>query len=242
MYPVSFELDYAEHRNRLTTFFRLIVAIPWIIIACVYGIAAFIAALLAWFAMLFTKRYPESLYDFIAGYIRFSARVGGFIMLATDEYPGFWGEPDDSYPIRVQVAPPQTEYSRAKTFFKYVLAFPQMLILQGLSAVAGGAAFVAWWRILFTGKQSATMHDALRLSLAYSTRSNAFLLLLTEYHPRLLDLPPQQLPAAAPAMVPAGGGQLPPGAAGPHGTLPAADPYATPEQEPPPPPPPPPSA
>lgn len=238
MYPVSFELDYAEERNRLTTFFRLIVAIPWIIVSYVYGIAALVAALIAWFAMLFTKRYPESMYDFVTGYVRFSARVGGFMMLATDEYPAFWGDPDPNYPIRVDVAPPQAEYSRAKTFFKYVLAFPQMLILQGLSFVLGGAAFVAWWRILFTGKQSATMHDALRLSLAYSAKANSFMLLQTEYHPRLLDLEPQQLPADAPAMPPIGAGAAP--AYGQLEPQVAADPYgAGPGQQPPPPPPPP---
>lgn len=237
MHPVSFELDYAEERNRLTTFFRLIVAIPWMIVSYVYGIAALVAVVIAWFAMLFTKRYPQSMYDFVTGYIRFSARVSGFITLATDEYPAFWGEDDPSYPIRVDVAPPQAEYSRAKTFFKYVLAFPQMVILQGLGFVLGGAAFVAWWRILFTGKQSVTMHDALRLSLAYSTRANSFMLLQTEYHPRLLDLAPQELPAGAPAMPPIDApapahGQLEPQV--------AADPYAADpgRQQPPPPPPP----
>ena len=53
---------------------------------------------------------------------------------------------------------------------------------------------------MFTGKQSATMQDALRVSLGYSARANGFLLLLTEQHPRLLDLPPQQYPADAPSL------------------------------------------
>lgn len=238
MYPVSFELDYAEDHNRLTTFFRLIVAIPWLIVGMIYGVAAGIAVIIAWFAMLFTKSYPESLYDFVTGYVRFSARVGGYALLATDEYPDFWGNPDPNYPIRVDVAPRQAEYSRAKTFFKYLLAFPQMLILNGLSYVLMSASFVAWWRILFTGKQSATMHDAIRLSLAYSTRANSFLLLQTEYHPRLLDLPPQEYPASAPSLPPIGAGA---GAGAAYGQIPAqapaADPYA--EQQPPPPPPPP---
>ena len=70
----------------------------------------------------------------------------------------------------------------------------------GLGYVLVGAAFVTWWRVLFTGRQSATMHEAIRIGLAYSARSNAFLLLLTEVHPRLLDLPPQEIPADAPSM------------------------------------------
>jgi hypothetical protein len=200
MHPVQFDLDYEIDRNRLTTFFRLIVAIPWIVWLYLYGIVAFVAAVIAWFAMLFTKRYPESLYDFIGGYVKLSTQVGGFIVLATDEFPPFL--PDDSrdYPVHVAVAPRQIEHRRAHTFFKYVLAFPQQVILFGLGYMLMGASFVTWWRVLFTGKQSATMHDAIRTGLAYSARSNGFLLLLTETHPRLLDLPPQEYPPDAPAL------------------------------------------
>ena len=56
MNPIRFDADYAEDRNRLTVFFRLIVAIPWYIWLSLYGIVAFLAAIAAWFAMLFTKR------------------------------------------------------------------------------------------------------------------------------------------------------------------------------------------
>jgi hypothetical protein len=203
MHPISFDIDYALERNRLTAFFRLIVAIPWIVVAYLYGIAAYVVAFVAWFALLFTKRYPEGLYNFIAGYVRFTARVGGFAVLATDELPPFGGSVDPAYPVKVDVAPPQSEYSRAKTFFKLILAFPQQLITYGLGFIIYGAAFVTWFRILFTGKQSATMHDALKLSLAYVTRASAFLLLLTETHPRLLEVPRDEYPPEAPALPPA---------------------------------------
>jgi len=206
MNPIRFDADYAEQRNRLTVFFRLIVVIPWYIWLSLYGIVAFIAAIGAWFAMLFTKRYPSGLYDFVAGYVKLSAQIGGFATLVTDEWPPFMPDRDE-YPIRVEVAPQQVEYRRAHTFFKYLLSFPQQVILGGLSYLYLGAAFVAWWRIVFTGKQSATMHDALRMSLAYSTRAGAFLLMLTEIHPRLLDLPPQPYPADAPSLP--GPAQLP---------------------------------
>ena len=199
MNPIRFEADYAEDRNRLTVFFRWIVAIPWFIWISLYGIVALLAAIGAWFAMMFTKRYPQSLYDFIAGYVKVSAQIGGWALLITDEWPPFLPDRDD-YPVRVECAPQQVEYRRSRTFFKYILAFPQQLILYGLGTVYFAAAFVTWWRIVFTGKQSATMHDGLRMSLAYTTRAGAFLLLMTEIHPRLLDLPPQSYPASAPSL------------------------------------------
>ncbi len=199
MNPIRFDADYVEERNRLTVFFRWIVAIPWFIWISLYGIGALLAAVVAWFVLLFTKSYPDSLYDFVAGYVKVAAQVGGFAMLITDEWPPFMPDRDD-YPVRVEVAPQQVEYRRAQTFFKYLLTIPQQIILFGLSYLIMGAAFVSWVRILFTGKQSATMHDALRMSLAYSTRASAFQLLLTEIHPRLLDLPPQEYPADAPSL------------------------------------------
>jgi hypothetical protein len=200
MHPVKFDASYEVQRARLTTFFRLLLAIPWLLWTLVYGIGAAVVVVVAWFVMLFTKRYPASMYDFVAGYIRLLGRVTGYVVLLTDDFPPFHGRPDPSYPIDVQVDPPQQEYSRAKTFFKLVLFFPQGLILQGLSFAQQGAAFVAWFRILFTGRQSITMHEALRLGTAYSMRSQGFLLLLTEAHPRPLELPTQQPPPGAPGL------------------------------------------
>ena len=70
-YPVTFEADYVERRNRLTTFFRLILAIPLAIVLYVYGILACFAIMIAWFAIVITGRYPKGLYDFVAGFTRF---------------------------------------------------------------------------------------------------------------------------------------------------------------------------
>ena len=60
MYPISYEADRAlEGRNRLTTFFRYIVAIPWLIVAALYGfVAEIVAAVIAWFAIVFTGQVP----------------------------------------------------------------------------------------------------------------------------------------------------------------------------------------
>jgi Domain of unknown function (DUF4389) len=74
-YPVTFEVDYLERRNRLTTFFRLLLTIPVAIVLYVFGIVAGIAIVIAWFAIVITGRYPKGLYDFVADFNRFVARV-----------------------------------------------------------------------------------------------------------------------------------------------------------------------
>jgi hypothetical protein len=95
MYPVTYEADYVRERDRLTTFFRLILAIPWLIVATIYSVAVFFTVLAAWFALLFTGRYPEGLYSFNSGALRFFMRVSGWFSLQTDPWPpfGFGADP-----------------------------------------------------------------------------------------------------------------------------------------------------
>jgi len=201
MNPISFEVDYEISRNRLTTFFRWIIVIPWAIWVSLYGLAAFVVVFIAWFALLFTGRYPTGMYDFVAGYVRLQARVYAFGALLTDETPSFSANPEPDYSEKVDVAAPQESYHRGKTFFKLVLYLPQAIIgSYGFLPVAYGAATISWFRILFSGKQSITMHEALVVSAAYLNRSNAFLLLLTEAHPRALDVQRFDPPADAPGM------------------------------------------
>ena len=203
MNPISFQADYEIPRDRLTTFFRWIIVIPWAVWVTLYGIAASVVVFIAWFAMMFTGRYPAGMYDFVAGFVRLTARVYAYAALLTDEIPSFSGNPEPDYPVNVDVAAPQESYHRGKTFFKLILYFPQALIgSYGLVLVAYNAAFVSWFRILFTGRQSITMHEALVVSAAYLNRSNGFLLLLTEVHPRALDVQRYDPPADAPAMPP----------------------------------------
>lgn len=202
MHPVNVDIDFALERNRLTAFFRLLLAIPWLLWAYVYGLAALIGAVIAWFALMFTGRYPQSLYEFICGFIRYAVRLAAFLALANDSFPPFGGGAQAEYPVRVELAPRQESYSRAKTFFKLLLYIPQALIGSGAQSLVSAAAIIGWFRIVFTGKQSATAHDALLVGLSYSVRATSFLLLVTEIHPRLLDVTPPRYPADTPALLP----------------------------------------
>ena len=125
------------------------------------SIAAFIVAFLAWFAIAFTGRYPEGLYNFNAGVLRFLARANAFFYLQTDQWPRFGFEQDPGYPIRVEIDPPLEHYSRAKTIFRLILGIPVMFMLYLFATLYPVASVIAWLHIVFTGRTSAGTHNVL---------------------------------------------------------------------------------
>jgi hypothetical protein len=76
-------------RNRLTVGFRLILVIPHVIVLVLLGIAAAVVALIGFFAVLFTGRWPTGLRDFVLNVYRWYLRVQTYFLLLTDEYPPF---------------------------------------------------------------------------------------------------------------------------------------------------------
>jgi hypothetical protein len=191
LYPIRYEADYVEQQSRPITFFRLILAIPWYIVLQVYLLAAFVVAFLAWFAIVFTGRYPEGLYRFNAGVMRFAARANAFFLLQTDQWPSFGFDADPSYPIRLDVDPPLEKYNRWKTGFRLILAFPVYFMLYLIPYIAWLASAVAWFHIVFMGRTSGGIHNALTVGIAYQLRATAYtVLLLTETLPPVSDQAP----------------------------------------------------
>lgn len=78
-----------EDRNRVTVGFRLILAIPQIIVVALLGIAVVVAWIIALFAVLFTGQWPDGLRTFVVGVMRWFTRVEAYLGLLTDEYPPF---------------------------------------------------------------------------------------------------------------------------------------------------------
>jgi hypothetical protein len=89
-YPAHLSLpDFPEARDRLSVGLRLIYVIPHAIVLFFIGIAWVITAIIGWFAILFTGAYPEGLYRFGVGYLRWSLRVEAYLLLMHDQYPPF---------------------------------------------------------------------------------------------------------------------------------------------------------
>jgi len=82
--------DVKENLNRWLPLVKWLLAIPHFIVLVLLSIAAFVVVIFAWFAVLFTGRYPRSMFDFIEGVIRWALRVEAYaLLLTTDEYPPF---------------------------------------------------------------------------------------------------------------------------------------------------------
>jgi hypothetical protein len=86
------KVDFAsalEGRNRLTTFFRLILVIPHLVVLAVLTFAAHLAWIVAFFAVLFTGKWPGGLQTFVVGVLQWGLRVEAYFLLLTDKYPPF---------------------------------------------------------------------------------------------------------------------------------------------------------
>ena len=186
-YPVTFEADYVEQRNRLTTFFRLILVIPLAILLYLYAIVAFFAIVIAWFAIVFTARYPQGLYDFVAGYTRFVTRFTAYVSLLCDPYPAFGGSDDPAYPVRVEFAGPLERYNRPKTLLRIVLAIPILILRYVMELLLKVGAIAAWFVILVVGRMPRGLFDVMVLANSYMARSDAYIYLLTETYPPFQD-------------------------------------------------------
>lgn len=196
MYPIRYEADYIREPNRLSTFFRIIAVIPWIIVAFVYSIALTVTAIIAWFALVIVGRYPQGLYDFNAGILRFGTRVNAFTYLQTDQWPSFGISEENDYSVRLAIAPRAEKQSRLKVFFRIILALPLMIVSYPISFLLQGASLLGWLTIVFRGYMPEGVHYILAFANAWNARIGGYLLLLTDAYPPVGEDPPKQSPEA----------------------------------------------
>jgi Domain of unknown function (DUF4389) len=203
MYPIDYEADFNPTPNRWTTFFRLILAIPWMIVGAFWGILFVFTHLFAWVAIVILGRYPDWLYNFNSGVVRYSIRTSAWIYLQTDEWPPFSLDDDPAYPIRVNVAPRAERQSRLKAFFRWILVFPVALILSyGTSYIQMLAGLVAWLTIVFRGYMPEGIHNMLTYVNGFHARVLGYIAFLTDDYPPIGLEKAKGLTDAAPGTAP----------------------------------------
>jgi hypothetical protein len=179
--PIRLELDDDLRRSRLTVFFRLLLALPHLIWLGLWGIAAFVCAILNWFATLFAGTSPAWLHRFLSAYLRYYFHVFGFLYLIANPFPGFVGKAG-SYPFEIAVAP-RGPQNRWKTGFRIVLAIPALILAGAYAALVFVVAVLGWFSSLARGRMPLGLRNAGALGLRYQAQTHGYLLLLTETYP-----------------------------------------------------------
>src|SRR4030042_2749016 len=106
-YPLRFDVECPERLSRWKIFVKWLLAIPHFIIMYVLAILAMLFTFIAWFAILFTKRYPQGLFNFVVGFYRWNANVGAYVYLLRDAYPPFTMDAG-RYPVPFEVDYPES--------------------------------------------------------------------------------------------------------------------------------------
>lgn len=204
-YPVKISvLPALEGRNRLTTAFRFFLAIPHILLVGgpiaifillspsaedgwywggsggALGAAAGIAALISWFAIVFTGRLPAGLGKLMAYYLRWRVRAVVYQTLLRDEYPPFG---DGSYPAELVLQLPEGPRNRVSVAFRWLLVLPHLFVLTLLGMAWAFTTAVAWVVIIFTGRYPEVLYGFAVGVLAWGTRVEAYMLLLRDEYP-----------------------------------------------------------
>ena len=140
-HPVRMEATRDPAVGRWLWLIKWLLAIPHYVVLFFLWIAFFILTVVAFFAILFTGRYPRGIFEFNTGVLRWSWRVGfySYWVLGTDRYPPFTLSADVDYPARLTIQPPE-RLSRGLVLIKWwLLAVPHYLVLSLF--VRGGMGF-----------------------------------------------------------------------------------------------------
>jgi len=193
-YPVDLQVEYPEGGlSRLTTFFRIIVAIPILIIIGflfpsdtswegtewairVSGAAGFVVVPTA-VMIIFREKYTKWWYDWNLALAGFALRVAGYLALLRDEYPST-DEPQ-AYRLTLPYPDVKRDLNRFLPLIKWFLAIPHYIVLFFLFIAAVIIVIISWFAILFTGRYPRDFFDFVTGVLRWWIRVVAYAFVLT---------------------------------------------------------------
>lgn len=200
---ITHQETYSRGQLLLRTFFAPIyIGIPHIFLMLFCLIWAEILCFIAFFAVLFTGKYPKSFFNYQVGMLRWSLRVNARLYNLSDGYPSFLpGGTDDRTSLDI---PYPEKLSRGLLLLRLFFGFIYILIPHGFilffrSIASCFVIFIAWWIVLFTGKYPASMHEFNVGTLRWSMRVNAYILFLTDQYPPFTGKEIADAPNPAPA-------------------------------------------
>jgi hypothetical protein len=181
-YPVRLDIEYPDRLSRLLIFVKWLLAIPHYFALFFLAIGAYVVWTISFFAVLITGTYPEGMFNYMVGVMRWAARVQAYLFLMTDAYPPFSLEDDPNYPVRVEIDyPPQI--ARWRPLVHWLLVIPVALLATLILIAAEVCVFLAWFAILITGRYPQGMFNVVLIGHRWSLRTGCYLYWMEEAYP-----------------------------------------------------------
>ena len=184
-FPVTIRGTLTESLNRWLFLVKWLLIIPHLVLLIFLFIVFVVSWLIAFFAVLFTGRYPRGLFDFNVGVLRWSWRVSfySYEALGTDRYPPFSLTKKDDYPADLDVIYPE-KLSRWQVLVKWwLLAIPHYIVLDILADLLTVLVLVAAVVNLFTGKYPKGIWDLVLGINWWTYRVAGYATLVTDNYP-----------------------------------------------------------
>ena len=193
---LQFDVAHPARQKRWLLFLRGLLIIPHTIVLYFLALALSIVTFFAWWAILFTGRYPEGMWSFSMSVMRWSARVQVYTMNLRDEYPPFG---DGPYAMTFAQARPARQ-SRLLLFVRPFMLVPHYICLVFVAFAASIVALVAWFAVLVLGRMPHGMFTFVTGALRWIYRVYLYQLMLTDaYPPFSMDNETPVIDASAPA-------------------------------------------
>jgi hypothetical protein len=195
------EVEDDRRRSRLTTFFRLFLAVPHLVWLVLWAVVAFLAVVAQSFFALVTGRPAAPLHGFLSAFVRYQTHVAAFLFMIANPFPGFTGRP--GYPVDVATPPPGRQ-SRWVTLFRLFLAIPAFIVNGALNSVLLASGVGGWFAALAIGRMPEGLRNAGAYALRYNAQVSAYGTLVTGRYPFSgpPTLEPDETPWAEPPLAP----------------------------------------
>ena len=184
---ITQQVSYSRSELLLRTFFGgLYILVPHNILLFFVRIWASIVHFIAWWAILFTQRYPESFFEFNVKLLDWTTRLNASLYNLVDGYPaiGIGG----SHPGITLHVPYPEHLSRGKLLLRTFLGIFYVTIPHGICLIGRGFATsflmtLSWWSILFTGNVPAIWFEFNVGTLRWIVRINLYMTNMTDTYP-----------------------------------------------------------
>ena len=181
-YPVTIEADRQDEYSRFLPLIKWLLLIPQAVVLFFVIIGALFVAFAAFFAVLFTGKYPRGMWGYMVGVQRWMLRVSAYSQFITDKYPPFSLQPEEGGTIRLLAEYPE-HVSRWRPFFAFLIAIPYFIVAYVVMIIASICSFFAFFTILFTKNIPEGLFDLIRKGLLWQTRAGFYAYYLSVIYP-----------------------------------------------------------